>query len=180
MIKTNLLPYRAARKKENIRRQLSVFVLFFIFVVLVLVFYHFHLSSRISSLNNILSNKETELKGYQEKVKEVDEIKAQLDVLDQKMKVMEQLNKDRMAAVDLMKALVDLTVKQGMWVTNISEKGSGITINGIALDNKTVAVFMARIEKSSYFSSVVLKDVVMVDDGGMKLKKFTILCSKAV
>jgi type IV pilus assembly protein PilN len=179
MIKTNLLPYRAARKKENVRRQVSVFVLFFIFVTMALVFYHFHLSARLSHLDDTLAVKEKELKEYQEKVQEVDKIRAQLDVLNQKLKVMENLNKDRKDAVDLMNALVDLTVKDGMWITNVSEKAEGVSIDGIAIDNRTVAVFMARIEKSSFFSGAVLKDLVLVEQSGLKLKKFSLLCSKS-
>jgi type IV pilus assembly protein PilN len=179
MIKTNLLPYRAARKKENIRRQLSVFVLFFVFVAVALTFYHIHLVTRFSGLGDLLAVKEKELKEYQDKVQEVDKIKAQLAVLNQKLQVMDQLNKDRKDAVDLMNALVDLTVKENMWITSVSEKGEGIGIDGIAIDNRTVAVFMARIEKSSFFSGVVLKDLVLIDQSGLKLKKFSLLCSKS-
>ncbi|MEW6077685.1 MAG: PilN domain-containing protein [Thermodesulfobacteriota bacterium] len=179
MIKTNLLPYRAARKKENIRRQLSVFVLFFVFVAVALSFYHFHLASSLSHLSDRLAVKEKELKEYQDKVQEVDKIKAQLAVLEQKLKVMEQLKKDRKDAVDLMNALMDLTVKENMWITSVSEKGGGISIDGIAIDNRTVAVFMSRIEKSTFFSGVVLKDLVAVDQSGLKLKKFSLQCSKS-
>ena len=179
MIKTNLLPYRAARKKENIRRQLSVFVLFFIFVALALVFYHFHLSARVKHLNDVLSSREKELKTYEAKAKEVDEIKAQLAILEKKLGVMDQLNQERMDAVNLMKALVELTVRGRMWITDVSDKGSGININGIAVDNKTVAVFMANIEKSKFFSKAVLKDVVLIEESGLQLKQFSLICSKS-
>ncbi len=180
MIKTNLLPYRAARKKENIRRQISIFVLFFIFVSLALMFYHVHLSGKISTLNKIFTAKDTELKGYQEKVKEVDRIKAQLDTLNKKLGVMAQLNKGRTEPVDLMNALIELTVKGRMWITSINHSASGTSISGIAIDNKTVAVFMSRIEKSAFFSGVVLSDVVLVEQGGLKLKKFNLHCTKKV
>ena len=180
MIKTNLLPYRAARKKENIRRQLSVFILFFIFIFLSLVFYHVHLSGRLSHLNDILASKEKELKEYEAKAKEVDEINAQLAILDKKLSVMEQLNKDRMDAVNLMDAMVTLTVKGRMWITNVGSEAGGIKIDGVAIDNKTVAIFMARIEKSAFFTGAVLKDVVMFEQSGLKLKKFTLTCKKAV
>lgn len=179
MIKTNLLPYRAARKKENIRRQLSVFVLFFIFVMLALVFYHVHLSARVKSLSDVLTTREKELKTFEAKAKEVDDIKAQLAILEKKLGVMDQLNQDRMDAVNLMKALVELTVKGRMWITNVSDKGGGISIDGIAVDNKTVAVFMANIENSKFFSKAVLKDVVLVEESGLQLKQFSLVCSKS-
>lgn len=38
MIRINLLPYRAAQKKENIRRQISIFLLLLILMTLALFF----------------------------------------------------------------------------------------------------------------------------------------------
>lgn len=180
MIKTNLLPYRAARKKENIRRQLSVFVLFFIFITLALAFYHFHLAGRLNSLEDVLSNRENELKTFEAKAKEVDSIKAQLAVLEKKLGVMEQLNKDRLDAFNLMAALVDLTIRGRMWITSVKEKGNSVSLDGIAVDNKTVAVFMAKVESSDYFSTAVLKDVVLTEQSGLQLKQFSLVCPKSL
>lgn len=179
MIKTNLLPYRAARKKENIRRQLSVFILFFIFIALALTFYHFHLSTRLHALEDVLDAKKKELKTYESKAQEVDKIKAQLDVLEKKLGVMEKLEQDRMDAVNLMKALVDLSIRGRMWINSVKDQGAGISIDGIAVDNKTVAVFMAEVEKSEFFNKATLKDVVLVEEAGLQLKKFSLVCSKA-
>ncbi len=179
MIKTNLLPYRAARKKENIRRQISVFILFFTFVALALGVYHISLAKKLQRLEHILSAKQSELKTYEAKAKEVDAIKAQLATLEKKLDVMETLNKNRMDKVNLMKALVSLTIRGRMWITDISEKGNGINFNGIAVDNKTVAVFMAKVESSEYFSTAVLKDVVLVVESGLQLKKFNLICTKS-
>ncbi|MFP4444690.1 MAG: PilN domain-containing protein [Desulfosudaceae bacterium] len=179
MIKTNLLPYRAARRKENIRRQLSVFVLFFIFIAMGLFYYRLHLSNKIDTLDDQLKAVKTELKGFQDQVKEVDEIKAKLSVLDQKLGVMDDLNKGREEPVVLLQKLVDLTVKNQMWITSMSEAGDQISLNGIAMDNKTVAMFMSRIEKDEFFSGVELKSLVLVNREGLKLKQFNLTCSKA-
>lgn len=178
MIKINLLPYRAARKKENIRRQVSVFVLFFVFLAMALFFYHISLSSKISKLEDTLAFKEKELKTYQAKVQEVDELTDQLAILQKKLDVMEKLKKDRMAMVDLMDALVAITVKGRMWITNVGQTEAGTNIEGLAVDNKTVAVFMARVEKHDFFSGALLKDLVLDEKTGLKLKKFNLMCLK--
>lgn len=180
MIKTNLLPYRAARKKENIRKQLSIFVLFFIFLSMAFFFWHFTLSVRISKMEENLSAKEAELKEYQEQVKEVDSIKAQLDTLNKKLDVMAKLNLNRQEPVKLMESLSNLTIKGRMWIVDISDTGTGININGIAIDNKTVAVFMSRIEEDPFFSGVELKDLMLVERSGLQLKEFKLVCTKAV
>jgi len=180
MIKTNLLPYRAARKKENIRRQISVFVLFFIFLAMGLFYYRLHLSNKIETLADQLNAVKVELKGYQAQVKQVDEIKAKLNVLTKKLDVMEGLSKGRTEPIILLDKLVELTVKNQMWITSMSEAGNQISLNGIAMDNKTVAMFMSRIEKDEFFSGVELKSLVMVNREGLKLKQFNLTCTIAV
>ena len=51
MIRINLLPFRAARKKENIRRQVSIFVLSLAFLLIILFYYNWNLGSKIDGLN---------------------------------------------------------------------------------------------------------------------------------
>lgn len=51
MIRINLLPYRAAQKKENVRRQISIFVLAVIMVAGILLYYNISLNNDIDALN---------------------------------------------------------------------------------------------------------------------------------
>ena len=179
MIKINLLPYRAARRKENIRRQISVFLLFFIFVAMGLTYYHIVLSGKVSAAKDRLQRTQAELKSYQAKVKEVDDLKAKLATLDKKLDVMARLNLDRKAPVLLLREIAELTVKGRMWITRLEESGNTVFVSGIAMDNKTVATFMTRIEESSLFSGVDLNNLVHEERSGLKLKRFELRCSKA-
>ncbi|HAR33905.1 MAG TPA: pilus assembly protein PilN, partial [Desulfobacter sp.] len=52
MIRINLLPFRLARKKENIRRQVSVFFLSLIFIFLALGWALSMLNNKISLIQN--------------------------------------------------------------------------------------------------------------------------------
>jgi len=75
MIKINLLPYRAARKKENIRKQISIFFFSFVLVVVILLFYNLSLQKRIDVLNTTITNHKTMLAKFETQAKEVDKIK---------------------------------------------------------------------------------------------------------
>ncbi|MFZ5562793.1 MAG: PilN domain-containing protein [Thermodesulfobacteriota bacterium] len=180
MIKINLLPYRAARRKENIRRQISVFLLFFIFVAMGLTYYHIMLAGKVSAAEERLKRTQAELKSYQEKVAQVDELKAKLATLDKKLDVMARLNLDRQAPANLLKEMSALTVKGRMWITRMEDAGSMVLVSGVAMDNKTVATFMTRIEESSLFSTVDLNAITHEEREGLKLKRFELRCSKAV
>ena len=180
MIKINLLPYRAARRKENIRRQISVFSLLFVFVAMGLTYYHIVLSGKVFADKDRLTKTQAELTSYQAKVKQVDELKAKLATLDQKLDVMARLNLDRKAPARLLREVSDLTVKGRMWITRLEDSGNTVFVSGIAMDNKTVATFMTRIEASSLFSGVDLNNLVHEERSGLKLKRFELRCSKAV
>jgi type IV pilus assembly protein PilN len=69
-------------------------------------------------------------------------------------------------------------VPKRMWFTRLGSKGRIVTINGIALDNKTVADFMVRLEKSEVFSDVDLKTLKQFKVKQSNLKSFQISCVK--
>jgi type IV pilus assembly protein PilN len=63
-----------------------------------------------------------------------------------------------------------------MWYTQIQEKGDTFKLNGIALDNHTVADYMTRIEKSERFQNVQLAAIKQYTLQGkeLKLKQFEV------
>ena len=178
MIRINLLPFRTERKKENVRRQLSLFLLSLILVLIVLVYYNFSLSSKIGKLNNTIATTKNELNRYEEINKEIARIKKNLENLKMKMAVIDQLESDRHAPVRLLDTLTQVLITNRMWLTSLNDQEKAVTINGIALDNKTVADFMVGLQNCGLFSSVNLKTVKHQEVQKSKLKGFQITCTK--
>ena len=178
MIRINLLPFRIERKKENVRRQVSLFLLSLILVLIVLVYYNFNLGSKISSLNKRITNTKTDLDRYNEINKEIAKIKKNLEILRKKMAVIEQLESDRHAPVQLMDTMTQVLIAKRMWLTKLEVKSRAVSINGIALDNKTVADFMVRLQNSGLFSSVNLKTLKRQAVQKSNLKNFVIVATK--
>ena len=75
MIRINLLPYRATRKKENIRIQVNIFIGSIVLIALAVFWYNSHLSGRIENLNAEISSTRAQVAKYQEINKEIAEIK---------------------------------------------------------------------------------------------------------
>jgi type IV pilus assembly protein PilN len=178
MIRINLLPFRAARKKENIRRQVSIFVLSLAFLLIVLFYYSWSLGSKVDTLNSQIKQTESELAKYDKINKEIAQIKTKLSNLKKKMVVMETLEANRFEPTRLLDTMTQVIVPKRMWFTRLDSKGRIVTINGIALDNKTVADFMVRLEKSGIFSDVDLKTLKQVRMKDSNLKSFQISCAK--
>ncbi len=178
MIRINLLPFRAARKKENIRRQVSVFLLSFAFLLIILFYYNWSLGSKISGLNAKIKETKSELQEYDKINKEIASIKRKLSNLKKKMAVMDNLEANRFEPTRLMDVMTEVIVPKRMWFTSLESKNKVVNIKGIALDNKTVADFMVRLEQSGLFREVDLKTLKQRKVRKSNLKSFQIRCQK--
>jgi len=196
MIHINLLPYRAALKKENIRKQISIFSLSLLLVVVTLIFYNIRLQKRIDILNTKITNNKTMLTKFEKQAKEVDKIKKAFNNLEKKTEVIKQLETKRIAAVWLLDNMTKMVAEhtsisgsdstsdkdnksvKRLWFTNLQAKGNNISINGIAMDSKTVADFMTRLEVSKRYKNVNLKTLKQRNISNQNLKSFEITCNK--
>ena len=176
MIRINLLPYRAARKKENIRIQLNIFIGSIVILFLLVWVFNSFLGGRVDRLNKEIASTKAQVAKYQKIMKEIAEIKKKLSILDRKIEVIESLEADRKAQVENLDSLYLLLVEKRMWYTGLEENNKTFKVTGIALDNYTVADFMTRIEKSNRFDNVKLASVKQhaMTEKNLKLKKFEI------
>ncbi|CAB1083282.1 Type IV pilus biogenesis protein PilN [Olavius algarvensis Delta 1 endosymbiont] len=178
MIRINLLPFRAARKKENIRRQVSIFLLSLAFLLIILVYYNWSLGGKVDGLNQEIKQTQAELDKYEKINKEIQDIKQKLSNLKKKMAVMETLEANRFAPTRLMDSMTQAIVPKRMWFTKFESKDNNVKIAGIALDNKTVADFMVRLEQTGLFSDVDLKTLKQKKVSKSNLKSFQVSCTK--
>lgn len=178
MIRINLLPYRTARKKENIRIQVNVFIGSIAIAFLLIWWFNSFLSGRIDLLNKEISETRAQVAKYKKITDEIAEIKKKLSVLDRKIEVIKSLEADSKTPVENLDSLYRMIVEKRMWYTKIEEKNKKFRVNGIALDNHSVADYMTRIEKSDRFQNVRLSSVKQHElkdkDKSMKLKQFEV------
>lgn len=178
MIRINLLPFRSTRKKENIRRQLSIFLLSLAFAVVAIFGIYFLLSSQVDDLNSRIASTQAELEKYDKINREIEEIKKKLDNLNKKLTVIRELEVSRYEPVRLMDTLAQVIIEKRMWFTALDAKADMVSISGVAMDDKTVADFMVRLEGSGLFSLVSLKTLRQVEIQKTNLKSFEISCQK--
>ena len=180
MIRINLLPYRAARSKENIRRQVSIFLLSFVLLIIVLVVFNGYLGSKKDRLAENLENLKKEVAVYEEKARQVEEIKKKLDTLNKQIEIVNQLKEYRKKPPLLLAKMTEMVVPGRMQLTRLVSDNANLTLVGDALDNETIAVFMLRLERSDLFSGVVLESSKQVNKYNVDMKQFNIKCKKAV
>jgi type IV pilus assembly protein PilN len=176
MIKINLLPYREKEKKENLARQIGIFVGSFVIFILLLVFVQFSLSSSVSNLENQVKESETKLVDLNKKIGALDTFRKEKKELEQKLGVIKTLEENRLAPVKTLDDLAALVPPQNIWLVKIAQKNDQLTIEGVGRDNIIVADFMKTIEKFEPIKSVDLISSKKTEIGGITLQQFSFLC----
>lgn len=178
MIRINLLPFRIARKKENIRRQISIFLLLILLTAVVLVWYTRIMNSRISMIKEKTKQVNAQILKYKEKADRVSKIKKDLKILKEKLEIVSSLQKQREKQLILFDGMTDLIIPGRMWLESFKTDKNTITIKGIAFDNPTIAAFMEKLEKSPLFCKIDLRAAKMKKFKDLRLKSFELLCRK--
>ena len=197
MIRINLLPYRESRKKESILRQINIFLVVFFIVFISLLYYSIWLGNKIDDLNTKIKNTKILLTQAETQAKKVDQIKNELEKLGHKTDVIKNIEMNRRAPVILLENMTKMVAEKAststldasedrenkpvkrLWFTNFEASGGKINIKGIALDNKTIADFMSRLEESKLYNNVNLKTITQQKVDKLNLKQFQIDCVRS-
>ncbi|MBW2645850.1 MAG: PilN domain-containing protein [Deltaproteobacteria bacterium] len=177
MIKINLLPFRTARKKENIRRQVSIFLGLVVLVLSALLFVWDSMSRKIGTLNTDIKTVKAELATYEETIRKVKEYKKKLKTVNTKKGVIKKLELERSGPIRIMDAMTQCVVRNRMWLKSMEDKEGFLNIKGVSVDNATIARFMKNLDKSKYFGNVDLTSSKQVKiDKKLKFKEFVVKC----
>jgi len=187
MIRINLLPYRESRKKESILRQINIFLAVFFVIFVTLLYYSIWLGNKIDDLNTKIKNTKTLLTQAETQAKTVDQIKNELEKLGHKIDVIKNIEMNRGAPVFLLENMTKMVAEadsdnkpvKRLWFTNFEASGGNVNIKGIALDNKTIADFMSRLEDSKLYNNVNLKTITQQKVDKLNLKQFQIDCVRS-
>lgn len=173
MIRINLLPVRAEKKKESIRRQLSIGFLIIILAISIMAYLQVSLSKKVDAVRQELAQVQEEIRKYQKLMEEVRSFKTRKEILEKKIEVIKELERKRGGPLTLLEDLSTL-IPPTAWLEGLVEKDGSVEIRGIAADNETIAEFMRRLEASPHYEKVELIVTRKIERGGMGLKSFEI------
>lgn len=176
MIRINLLPVRATKKKESARQQISIFLIAITGVLVIALGIYSVTLAKISAANEEIGKSEQEIKRLKEKIGEINNIKKfQLEV-KKKLDILNQLRRDKAGPATRLAKLSD-AVPEKLWLTKYTENGGNISLGGVAFNEDLIAEFMRNLQASGEFINVDLGVSEQIDISGMKAKRFDISCS---
>ncbi len=176
MIKINLLPVRAAKKKETAKQQIAIFVFSFAGVLVIALALFLLTMAKINAAKTEIERSEKEIQSLKIKIGEIDNLKKLQAEVKKKLDVLNQLRKEKTGPAMRMAKLSDATPDK-LWLTKYSESGANVSLSGIALNEDLIADFMRNLQGSDDFINIELLVSEQTEISGTKAKKFDISCN---
>ena len=104
--------------------------------------------------------KQTGEKARLEQLKQqVDNFEKQRAVLQQRIGVIEGLQRNRTGGQELLEAIANTVSRTDtLWLTSVDRKADALTINGAAGSLNAVANYITQLKRSGYFQTVEIKE----------------------
>jgi type IV pilus assembly protein PilN len=145
MVRINLLPVRAVKKREIGRQILILFAVVFVGVGIGnYIWYDARNSVYQRNLHQIEATR-AEITKLEKIIGEVNNISKRKKEVEEKLKVLDQLRKGRSGPVRVLDALATATPKK-VWLNSFEEQNGQVKVTGSALSNDDVAEFMRGLQ----------------------------------
>ncbi|PKN15950.1 MAG: fimbrial protein [Deltaproteobacteria bacterium HGW-Deltaproteobacteria-23] len=175
MIRINLLPYRASKKKETATQQIMIMSVVMLLALAIIAGVYLVTLNKISTTKQEITQSEEELANLKKKVGEIDKLKKLQAEVQRKLDILNQLRKEKTGPATRLARMSDI-VPEKMWLTRYQESGLKVSISGLAYNEELIADFMRSIQASDEFGTVELLVSEQQEISGVKLKKFDLSC----
>jgi type IV pilus assembly protein PilN len=173
MIHINLLPVKAAKKREFGRQQLVLFVLLLVLAGIGNYFVYNRFESEVRSLDKQIASTRAEIQQLEKTIGEVKSIKEDKKALEDKLRILDTLKKGRTGPVKVLDELATV-IPQKVWILDFSEQNGNVSIIGQASSYEDLSTFSKKLKGSTHFTNITIKVARQRADGTVD---WTITCS---
>src|SRR5713101_685167 len=118
-----------------------------------------------------LNEENTRIKQLQAQKTDLEQIKQQVDtfeaqkkILTQRVQTIEQLQRDRTGAQELLDEIASTVSRtENLWLITMTRKGNNLTMEGASASVNAVANFITALKRSGYFQKVEIKETKQDD-----------------
>jgi Tfp pilus assembly protein PilN len=169
MIRINLLGQaRPKAAKTTVPLEATIQVIFLLVAIglasVVLGITYFQQKRELDATNAKIASLRAEKATLQTIKADVDRFESQKAVLQQRINVIETLQKNRTGGQELLQMVANTVVRvDSLWLTNLERKGENLDIKGQAGSINAVANFITQLKHSGYFNNVEIKTAEETD-----------------
>jgi len=173
MARINLLPWRETLRKKR-QRDFGIYALAAVlFMGAAAGGVHFYVEGMIDSQVKRNQYLKKEIAAMDRKIKEIKELEKTKAKLLARMNVIQTLQISRPEVVHLMDELV-LTIPEGLFLTQLNQKGSKLALSGRAQSNARVSAYMRNIDDSKWIGNPSLQVISNKSKTGTGMSHFTL------
>lgn len=173
MIRINLLPYRAERRRARNRQFGIVAALTAALGVVVWFAGHTVLAGRIEHQETRNDYLKKQIAVLDKQIAEIKTLKTQIQALLARKEVVEKLQSNRTEVVHLLDQLVRI-VPEGVYFTRLKQTGNNLSLTGYAQSSARVSTLMRNIEDSPWLGEPQLVEIKAEQVGKLRLNQFTL------
>lgn len=163
MVKINLLPWRE-EKRQQLTKEFYILLGVGGFIAVALVASVVYVYSHNINFQKSRNAKITaEISKLDNEIKEIENFEKERDRLLSRKQVIEELQANRTQMVHLFDELVK-TIPNGVFLENIKQNGSSITLEGYAQSHSRVSAYMRELAESDWFKTPVSLEYIRADD----------------
>jgi len=187
MIRINLLGRaRPKAQRQAVPLEATLQVVFFVASVLLsggVLYYHWHsMTQEAMQVQNHIRRQKGEKARLEQLKTQVEQFEKQRAVLQQRIGIIEELQRNRTGGQELLDALANTVSRTDtLWLTSLDRKGDSLTMTGMAGSLNAVANFITELKHSGYFDQVEIKQSAQDDkDPAVQTFNFTLTASFAL
>ncbi|MBN2231337.1 MAG: PilN domain-containing protein [Deltaproteobacteria bacterium] len=173
MIRINLLPVRAERKKQTLRNQMAVAMFVLALTIGGIGGAAWYQRHRLHTTDAALKRTERQIKALQPVIDKINRYKEQKAELERKIGVIAHLDDSRREPLHALHDLNRLRPEK-LWYTSLNRKDTRLEIKGIAIDNETIVEFLNNLSRSMTLGQAELMYLRSHSLQDLELKEFLV------
>lgn len=171
MIRVNLLPHRAERRKAQ-RKHLAILAgMVSALAISIVVLVHGVIAGYISIQTDRNEFLKKEISQLDKEIDEIKKLKEDITALLARKQVIERLQSDRAQSVYLLEQLVR-QVPDGVYLKTVKQVGIKVNITGYAQSNARVSTLMRNIASSPFLENPDLVEIKAAIVGNKRVAEF--------
>lgn len=173
MIRVNLLPHRAEKRKARQLQFVILCVLSLVLGAVIVGFVHVAISTQISYQERRNAYLKQEITILDKQIEEIKKLREQTQALLARKTVVENLQSTRSDVVHLLDQMLRI-LPDGVYLKSLKQTGYKISVVGYASSSARVSTLMRSIEDSPWLDTPTLIEVHATTVAGARLNEFSL------
>src|SRR5579859_6313429 len=148
--------------------------------VLVLFLLYLSWQKQLNEENTRIKQLQAQKADLEQIKQQVDTFEAQKKILTQRVQTIEQLQRDRTGAQELLDEIASTVSRtENLWLVTMTRKGNNLSMEGASASVNSVANFITALKRSGYFQKVEIKETKQ-DDKNTAVQTFNFQMSAEI